>query len=171
MANTEAKFETDSFLLIHTENSHFDELYKVAGNPLVWEQHPQKDRWIKENFEIFFQEALNNNLGCFSIVDKQKNQFIGSTRFYSQDDSDKSIKLGYTFLSPEYWGSGANGHIKKVLLDYIFDSVEKVYFDIGKDNFRSRKATEKLGALMVKDLGNGKLVYVLYKNDYLLRHA
>jgi isoleucyl-tRNA synthetase len=86
MVNNEAKFETDSF---------------------------PKRSLDKRECRDFFQEALNNNLGCFSIVDKQKNQFIGSTRFYFQDDSDKSIKLGYTFLSPEYWGSGANGHIKK----------------------------------------------------------
>ena len=36
------------------------------------------------------------------------------------------------------------------MLDYAFRHIDKVYFDIGEENFRSRKATEKLGAVMHK---------------------
>ena len=58
--------------------------------------------------------------------------------------------------------------IKKLMLDYAFRHIDKVYFDIGEENFRSRKATEKLGAVMHKKNSNGKLIYLLFKQDYVL---
>ncbi|MAJ15195.1 MAG: N-acetyltransferase [SAR116 cluster bacterium] len=93
---------------------------------------------------------MENTLGCFTIVDKTLDKFIGSTRFYSHDKIDNSIRVGYTFLSNEYWGTSVNLQIKKLMLDYAFRHIDKVYFDIGEENFRSRKATEKLGAVVYK---------------------
>jgi RimJ/RimL family protein N-acetyltransferase len=169
MMGFKLNLETKSFSLIQTQDFHFDELYLVASNPVVWEQHPEKNRWKKEVFLKFFQTALNNDLGCFTIIDKNLDKYIGSTRFYSHDRKHNSIKIGYTFLSPEYWGSSANGQIKKVMLNYIFGYVEKVYFDIGEKNFRSRRATEKLGAVQYKKVNDGTLTYLLHKKEYFLQ--
>ena len=102
------------------------------------------------------------------LVDKTLDKFIGSTRFYSHNKIDNSIRVGYTFLSNEYWGTSVNLQIKKLMLDYAFRHIDKVYFDIGEENFRSRKATEKLGAVMYKKNSNGKLIYLLFKQDYVL---
>ena len=139
--------ETNAFSLEQTTSSDFDPLYEVASNPVVWEQHPEKDRWRRPIFSAFFRGAVENDLGCFTVRDKTAGVVIGSTRFYSHDASGGAVRLGYTFLSPAYWGSGANQETKEVLLEYAFTIVEKVYFDIGKENFRSRKAVEKLGAV------------------------
>jgi RimJ/RimL family protein N-acetyltransferase len=168
MVNLKLQLENESFSLIQTETSHFEKLYSVAGNPIIWEQHPENDRWKREVFIKFFQIAMENTLGCFTIVDKTLDKFIGSTRFYSYDKIDNSIRLGYTFLSNEYWGTSVNLQIKKLMLDYAFRHIDKVYFDIGEENFRSRKATEKLGAVMHKKNSNGKLIYLLFKQDYVL---
>ena len=168
MIDFKLKLETESFSLIQTKDSHFDELYLVASNPIIWEQHPENDRWKKDIFSNFFQTAIQNELGCFTILDKNLDKLIGSTRFYSHDEIDASVRVGYTFLSPEYWGTSANLQIKKVMLDYIFQYVEKVYFDIGEENFRSRKATKKLGAVQYKKEDGGKLIYILSENEYLL---
>jgi RimJ/RimL family protein N-acetyltransferase len=124
------RLETNLFSLIPLDQSHYGELYAVASNPIIWEQHPEKNRWQEANFEKFFQKAVHNNCGCFTILEKNSNKFIGSTRFYSI--TEDSIKIGYTFLSPEYWGTGANREIKKVMLEYAFDFVDKVFFDVGK---------------------------------------
>jgi hypothetical protein len=34
--------------------SHFNELYAAASDPLIWEQHPNPNRYQKEVFESFF---------------------------------------------------------------------------------------------------------------------
>ena len=74
-------------------------------------------------------------MACFIIAYKTLDKFIGSTRFYSHDKIDNSIRVGYTFLSNEYLGTSVNLQIKKLMLDYAFRYIDKVYFDIGEENF------------------------------------
>ena len=157
--------ETNAFSLEQTTSSDFEPLYGVASNPVLWEQHPEKDRWKRSVFLTFFQGALENDLGCFTIRDKSAGVVIGSTRFYSHDAAGEAVRLGYTFLCPKYWGSGANQEMKEVLLEQAFTIVENVYFDIGKENFRSRKSVEKLGAVECAD-EEEKVVYVLSKDVF-----
>ncbi len=157
--------ETNSFSLEQTTSSDFEPLYGVASNPVLWEQHPEKNRWKRSVFLTFFQGALENDLGCFTIRDKSAGVVIGSTRFYSHDAAGEAVRLGYTFLCPKYWGSGANQEMKEVLLEQAFTIVENVYFDIGKENFRSRKSVEKLGAVECAD-EEEKVVYVLSKDVF-----
>src|SRR6266566_2648249 len=38
----------------------FNDLYAVASDPLIWEQHPIKDRYKEEVFNAFFREALES---------------------------------------------------------------------------------------------------------------
>ena len=107
-------------------------------------------------------------IGGKSIRDKTAGDVIGSTRFYSYDASGGAVRLGYKALSPGYWGSGANQETREVPLEYAFTIVEKVYFDIGEENFRSRKAVEKLDE--VECAGDDeKVVYCLSKNAFSTR--
>ena len=77
--------ETNAFSLEQTTSSDFESLYGVASNPVAWEQHPEKDRWKRSVFLAFFQGAMENDLGCFTIRDKTAGVVRGSTRFYSHD--------------------------------------------------------------------------------------
>ena len=36
----------------------FDDLYAVASDPLLWEQHPVQTRYQPEGFREFFDESL-----------------------------------------------------------------------------------------------------------------
>ena len=65
-----------------------------------------------------------------SIIDKKINEIIGTTRYYSFDENEHSVKIGYTFISNEYWGTDMNYQLKKLMLDYIFQFLDKVYFDL-----------------------------------------
>ena len=38
----------------------FADLFAVACDPLIWEQHPAKDRYKEEVFKVFFREALQS---------------------------------------------------------------------------------------------------------------
>ncbi len=48
----------------------FEVLYAVASDPLVWEQHPNKDRYKREVFENFFKGAIESG-GAF-LRDRQQ---------------------------------------------------------------------------------------------------
>jgi N-acetyltransferase len=140
--------KTDLIQLFPLQEHDFEELYLVASDPLVWEQHPNKLRYQREVFQNFFEGAMQSQ-GAFLVRDTQTNEVVGSSRFYDYDENDNSILIGYTFIGRKFWGNGYNKALKKLMLDYAFQLVDTVYFNIGAQNFRSQKAIEKIGALKV----------------------
>ena len=131
--------------LLPLQEGDFERLYEVASDPLVWAQHPNKNRCEREPFRNFFEGAMMSG-GAFLILDKITGEVAGSTRFYDYDKGQNSIFIGYTFYGTKFWGSKLNPQAKKLMLDYIFQYVDLVKFHVGAENWRSRKAMERLGA-------------------------
>jgi N-acetyltransferase len=126
----------------------WDDLFAVASDALIWEQHPENDRYREEVFRVFFKEALESG-GAFVIADRETQRIIGSTRFYGYDPEQSEIEIGWTFLARKYWGGAYNAEMKQLLLNHAFQFVENVVFFVGEDNVRSQKAMEKIGAIRV----------------------
>ncbi len=126
----------------------WDELFAVASDSLIWEQHPERDRYKEGVFRIFFKDALESG-GAFVIIDRKTQHVIGSTRFYGYDPEKSEIEIGWTFLARKFWGGRYNAEMKRLLLNHAFKFVESVVFFVGEDNVRSQKAMEKVGAIKV----------------------
>ena len=126
----------------------WDELFAVASDGLIWEQHPEPDRYKEDVFRVFFKDALDSG-GAFVIIDRKTQRIIGSTRFYGFDPEKSEIEIGWTFLARKYWGGRYNAEMKRLLLNHAFRFVESVVFFVGEDNVRSQKAMEKVGAIKV----------------------
>ena len=124
----------------------WDDLFAVASDPFIWEQHPESDRYKEDVFRTFFKEALESG-GAFVVIDKKTQQIIGSTRFYGYDPVKSEIEIGWTFLARKYWGGRYNLEMKELLLAHAFEFVETVFFLVGQNNIRSQKAMEKIGAI------------------------
>jgi N-acetyltransferase len=163
--NIKNKLENENFIIKQLRNNDFNLLYNIGKNKKIWEQHPENDRWKKEKFYVFFQNGIKNQFGIYGIFDKSNNNIIGSSRFYSYNKKENSVKIGFTFLSPKHWGVNTNLQIKTLMLGYAFNYVENVYFDIGKNNIRSRKAIEKIGATLYLDAEVGNVSYILRFED------
>jgi RimJ/RimL family protein N-acetyltransferase len=126
----------------------FEPLYAVAADPLVWEQHPSKDRYQREVFENFFKGAMESG-GAFGVIDNTDQELIGSSRYYDLNESQRKISIGYTFIARNRWGSNYNRALKTLMLDHAFQFVDRVLFQVGVNNWRSRKAMEKLGGVYI----------------------
>ena len=126
----------------------WDELFAVASDPLIWEQHPERDRYKEDVFRVFFKDALDSG-GAFVIIDRKTQRIVGSTRFYGLDPKKSEIEIGWTFLARKYWGGRYNAEMKRLLLNHAFKFVESVVFFVGENNVRSQKAMEKVGAIKV----------------------
>ena len=159
-------FQTEHFSLEPLTPKDFDALYAVASDPLLWEQHPEPDRWKRDKFDRFFQGGLANDLGCFVIREKRSGRSAGSSRFYGYDEANRCIRIGYTFIARELWGTSANQEIKEAMVLRAFNVVDRVFFDIGPQNFRSIAAVKKLGAAFSHDEPDSKAVYVLSKRQW-----
>jgi len=133
----------------------WEELFAVASDPVIWEQHPENDRYKEDVFRLFFREAMESG-GAFVIIDKKSQRIIGSTRFYGYDGNKSEIEIGWTFLARKYWGGRYNAEMKQLMLAHAFKFVESVVFLVGEKNIRSQKAMEKIGAIKS---GTAKRVY------------
>ena len=143
--NTQAVLEDDLVKLQPLQAQDFETLYHIACDPEIWKQHPNKNRYERDVFKNFFEGAIISE-GAYLIIDKTDGKPAGSTRFYGYDEDENSIFIGYTFYGVEFWGKGLNTHAKTLMLNHIFQYVDLVKFHVGKDNQRSRRAMEKLGA-------------------------
>jgi RimJ/RimL family protein N-acetyltransferase len=140
----------------------FHDLYTVASDPLIWEQHPIKDRYKEETFKDFFREALESE-GTLIAISSKEGQVIGSSRFHGYDSDKSEIEIGWTFLARSHWGGTYNGEMKRLMLRHAFRFVNSVIFLVGPQNVRSQRAMEKIGAVRVGSRldggGRASLVY------------
>lgn len=138
-------------------------LWEVARDPLIWDQHPDQTRHTRAGFERFFAEALAG--GALAVVERASGRIIGSTRFYEWDPATREVAIGYTFLAREFWGGNANLEMKRMLIEHAAPRVHAIWFHVGKDNLRSRRAMEKIGgeaALETQRPQNGEMIDFIY---------
>jgi RimJ/RimL family protein N-acetyltransferase len=124
----------------------FDVLYAVASDPLIWEQHPQRDRYKLEVFREYFRGAMESG-GAFLVLDAKTGDVIGSTRFHEYREAESEIEIGWTFLVRSCWGGTYNREMKQLLLRHALQFVDTVVFRVGMQNIRSQRAMEKIGGV------------------------
>jgi len=132
----------------------FNDLYSVASDPLIWEQHPIKDRYKEEVFREFFREALESG-GALVAIDSNDGQVIGSSRFHAYNAEKSEIEIGWTFLARSHWGGIYHGEMKRLMLRHAFRFVNRVIFLVGPQNVRSQRALEKIGGVRVGSRPDG----------------
>ena len=139
--------------------SDFDALFAAASDPLIWEQHPEPDRYTRPVFQKFFDGAIASR-GAFAVLEPKSGRIIGSSRYYGHDSvqrapfgydpDERAILIGYTFLERAFWGRSCNRELKGMMLDHAFQFVDRVYFEVGERNIRSQKALLNIGARFLR---------------------
>jgi len=132
----------------------FHDLYAVASDPLIWEQHPSNDRYKEEVFKGFFDDALESR-GALIAIDSKDGRVIGSSRFHGYDKGKSEVEIGWTFLARSHWGGVYNREMKQLMLWHAFKFVNSVIFLIGPQNLRSQRAMEKIGGVRVGSRTDG----------------
>jgi len=143
--NLQPTLQNKFVILAPLKESDFEALYNVASDPMVWEQHPNKNRYQRDVFQTYFDGAIQSK-GAFLVREANTSEVIGCTRFYDYNEKDKSILIGYTFLGRSHWGGKYNPSMKKLMIEHAFTFVDKVLFHIGANNIRSQTAIQRIGA-------------------------
>jgi RimJ/RimL family protein N-acetyltransferase len=120
----------------------------VASDPLIWEQHPDSDRYQEGVFRAFFRGAVESG-GALVAIDRATGRVIGSSRYHGYDAAASEVEVGWTFLARSHWGGAYNGEMKRLMLAHAFRFVDNVVFVIGPQNMRSRRAVEKIGGMLI----------------------
>jgi N-acetyltransferase len=105
------------------------DLYEVASDALIWEQHPIQDRYKEEVFREFFREALESG-GALVAIDSKDGQVVGSSRFHAYNEEESEIEIGWTFLARSHWGGIYKGETKQLMLRHAFGFVNSVIFSL-----------------------------------------
>lgn len=155
-------------------DADFAALYAVAADPLLWEQHPEPDRCKEPVFAEFFRGAMASG-GALLVTDAVTGEVIGSSRFAHHDEANRSIEIGWTFLARSRWGGRYNGELKALMLAHAFTFVDRVFFVVGPQNFRSQRALAKIGAARVgsrnPETGRERCVFEITAAAFARRHA
>ena len=123
----------------------FDALFAAASDPLIWEQHPENDRYAREVFQRYFDGAIDSK-GAFAIIERETGRIIGSSRYCNLNPSESEVEIGWTFLETQFWGGMYNRELKSLMLSHAFQFINRVVFVVGETNLRSQKALLKIGA-------------------------
>ena len=146
-----ARLEGQIVVLEPLEARHEDGLFAAAQHAEIW-------KWlapIGESRELFsawlvasLAESAAGREGTFVTIDRASGQPIGSTRYLNVREAHRGVEIGWTWLTPSMWRTGANVEAKLLMLEHAFEHLQcmRVEFKTDARNERSRAALEALGA-------------------------
>ena len=149
---------------------HEEPLFAAAAHPEIWTwicAHPAATR---EDWAAWFSAALAESAAgreaAFATVEARSGTPIGSTRYLALRPEDRGLEIGWTWLTPAAWRTGANVEAKLLQLAYAFEALGcmRVELKTHASNERSRAAMTRMGAAfegvhrkhrIVPGVGNG----------------
>lgn len=139
----------------------YDQLFAVASDPRIWQQHPVRGCHEEEEFRSFFRESLASG-GALIAIDRRTEDAIGSARFHGYDGQADEVEIGWIFLARSHWGGVYNREITRLMLEHAFQFVNRVVWLAAPQNVRSQRAAEKLGGVRAgsRPDGGGRDSYV-----------
>jgi RimJ/RimL family protein N-acetyltransferase len=131
---------------------HHDGLRAVASPPEIWDHWSSVPGASDTAFDSWFEgciaDAAAGGDAHFATILQATGEPVGSTSFCQVREQDRGLEIGYTWLTPAVWGTGANTEAKFLQLQYAFETLGciRVQWDTYEQNARSRAALTKLGA-------------------------
>jgi N-acetyltransferase len=131
---------------------HEEALFDAADHPAVWRWMDANAVATRETFHHYVELALANaEAGIeapFATLDAATGTPIGSTRYSSLRPEHRGLEIGWTWLAPAAWNTGANAESKLLLLRHAFEELGcwRVEFKTDARNERSRRALEAIPA-------------------------
>ena len=131
---------------------HRDGLREAARDPGIWTWMNRLIPAEKDAFDAWFDARLTVSERaeewCFATISQASGRPIGSSSYLAIRAEHDGIEIGWTWLSPTAWRTGANVEAKLLMLGNAFDALgcQRVEFKTDARNERSRAALEGIGA-------------------------
>jgi RimJ/RimL family protein N-acetyltransferase len=131
--------------------THEQRLWEASRDPRTWRwlsvvQPRSRDEWHAFVEQALAAAAAGTELPLVTI--SHRDGVLGSTRFLALRPEHRSVEIGWTWLHPSAWGTGANVEAKLLQLRHAFEAwgCRRVELKTDALNERSRGALEALGA-------------------------
>jgi RimJ/RimL family protein N-acetyltransferase len=143
---------------------HANDFFTAGSYPNIWTWSlPNKCTSLEatKNWLAYSEKMREESLHVpFAIFDNHSGKFVGSTRYCSINKEDKSLEIGFTFVTPEFQRTYVNTHAKYCLLKHAFETLGaiRVEFKTHENNSKSRNAIARLGATFEGILRNQRIL-------------
>jgi N-acetyltransferase len=141
---------------------HVEELWEAAQAREIWawladlDKRERFDRWL----ELTFDAIREGREGPFATRLLSSGKVAGSSRYLNVRPADRVVEIGWTWLHPSAWRTGANIEAKLLMLEHAFERMGcvRVEFKTDARNERSRAALAALPAQFEGVLRNHMIV-------------
>lgn len=155
---------TEKVILRPLSLEDLDAFYQAGAYPDIWRWSlPDKciSKEVTKQWLAYSEEMMKKGEHvAYAIFDKSSGNFVGSTRYCSIKPEDRSIEIGFTFITPTFQRSYINTHAKFCLLKHAFEELQaiRVEFKTHENNNKSRTAILRLGASFEGVLRNQRIL-------------
>jgi len=131
---------------------HEEGLFEAAQDERIWRWMHYDASESSEAFHAWFEDALAASSAgteaAFATLFAGNGEAVGSTRYLALHPEHRVLEIGWTWLAPAYWQTGANVEAKLLMLEHAFESLGclRVEFKTDARNERSRAALAALPA-------------------------
>jgi RimJ/RimL family protein N-acetyltransferase len=129
---------------------HVEGLWEAAQAAEIWtwlahlDKRETFDLWV----ELTLKAARSGEEGPFVTRDVRSGAVVGSSRYLNVRPADRVVEIGWTWLNPSAWRSGANVEAKLLMMRHAFEALGcvRVEFKTDARNERSRAALAAIPA-------------------------
>ena len=133
--------------------THAHDLWEASRDPRVWRWLPIVQPQTRDEWQGWMDDALGRVADgldlAFATVLVATGKAVGSTRYLALRPDHQSLEIGWTWLAPTAWSTGANTEAKLLQLEHAFDVLgcRRVEFKTDALNERARPALAALPAV------------------------
>lgn len=131
---------------------HEDDLWEASRDPRVWRWLSVEQPRTRAEWQAWLAAALQRSRDglelAFATVAGSTGRAVGSTRYLALRPEHRSVEIGWTWLAPSAWGTGANVDAKLLQLRHAFEALgcRRVEFKTDARNDRARAALAAIPA-------------------------
>lgn len=131
---------------------HEDGLWEASRDPAAWTWLSILQPRTRDELHVYVEEALAHAAAGlelpFATIRQTDGRVIGSTRFLALRPEHRCLEIGWTWLDPAAWRTGANVEAKLLMLGDAFERLgcRRVELKTDARNQRSRAAMQALPA-------------------------
>jgi N-acetyltransferase len=132
-------------------DEHVDELWEAAQAAEIWtwlaplNEREMFDKWL----ELTREAERSGDEGTFVTRDLSSGRIVGSSRYLNVRPADRVVEIGWTWLNPSAWRSGANVEAKLLMMRHAFETLDCLRVEF-KTDARNERSCAALAALPAK---------------------
>lgn len=164
--------ETPRVLLRLLKEEDFDAFLPLTRSKDTWKHFPQ-DLYDEQELRKWVSAALSERAASlrvpFTVIDKDTGEICGSTSYGNISLYDQRLEIGWSWLGPEFTGTGVNRNAKFALLSYAFEVMKMERVEVKTDilNERAKAALIKVGMIPEGVLRSHTLMHSGRRRDTL----